>query len=144
MKLTAELVEGRNDLGIVSGQMRGDDFVHNGGWYNAEGEKIGWGDLSKEDLERIVKHMAGELTEVFVVMGEHDSFWPFVTSLGPLGALCETDATEKNPGLDYVAEKARYVITGNGIFHFHSDEEWEVGSLTVLPMTRTRLRQLLG
>jgi len=38
-------------FGICNGQMRSCDFVHNGGWYNKSGEKIGWGDLSPSDMK---------------------------------------------------------------------------------------------
>jgi len=143
INLTAEYVDSKNDLGIINGQMRADDFVHNGGWYNAKGEKIGWGDLSKEDLERITNRMAGQPFELFIVLGEHDSFWPFVTSVGPIGSLCGVEAKEKNPGLDYVAEHARYVITGGGMYSLRSDESYELGSIMVNPMTRERLREIM-
>lgn len=41
-------------LQLREGQMRtGDSTVHNGGWYNTCGDKIGWGDgFVKQNLPR--------------------------------------------------------------------------------------------
>ena len=96
------------------GQMRGDDLIHNGGWYNKLGEKIGWGDLSNEDFLTI---RAGvEPGECFIILSEADSFWNFVTNIGPIGSMCTTKPTVNFPGIEYVKEHARYVITSNGVF----------------------------
>lgn len=46
-------------------------LVHNGGWYNREGEKIGWGDLSLSDMENVQRHL--ESGGVFIVLSETDS-----------------------------------------------------------------------
>lgn len=40
------------DFGLKVGAVRGKDLVHNGGWYNGVGEKIGWGDLAVEDIKK--------------------------------------------------------------------------------------------
>jgi hypothetical protein len=76
-------------------------IVHNGGWYNKSGEKLGWGDLSREDFERISKEL--EHGESFIVLNEQDSFWKFATMHG--GPKVEA------PGIDYVAQHAKYVIS---------------------------------
>lgn len=144
MKLTAELLKHRNELGIVSGQMRAREYIHNGGWYNVRGEKIGWGDLSTDDLEHIAEVMKGNSEEVFVVLSEQASFWNFVSSFGFTGASCETDGTEQNPGINYVANHARYAITGDGLFFIHNEEEIENWKTDFTkPMSREVLRQLL-
>jgi hypothetical protein len=102
------------------GQMRHqENFGHNSGWYNKNGEKIGWGDLDKQDVQRIKKALIDH--ELFITLGEHDSFWNFVTSFGMIGSMCETNQDEQSPGIDYVAKHSRYIIAHNEIF-INSDE----------------------
>lgn len=106
-------------FGITTGQIRshsGGELVHNGGWYDISGAKVGWGDLTEDDLRRI----SAELREgeKFIVLGEQDSFWKFVRRPGPIGALADVDtATEQNPGLDHVRECARWVVVPGQIYH---------------------------
>lgn len=106
--LTREWLEG---LGFKEGQMRGwgaKKIGHNCGWYNREGAKLGWGDLSKEDLDKVAAALpAGEL---LVVLGEQASFWKFVTRVGVIGDLCEKTAAEAAPGVDYIAEHALFIV----------------------------------
>ena len=96
-------------FGLRCGQIRGKDFVHNGGWYNKAGEKLGWGDLSVEDFQRIRREL--EEGEMFIILGESDSFWNFVERPGLLGHNAVTKPDVEAPGVDYVAAKARYIIT---------------------------------
>lgn len=119
-----------NLFGLHCGQIRGKDFVHNGGWYNRLGEKLGWGDLSTDDFFRIRREL--EEGEMFIILGESDSFWNFVTRPGLLGHNAVTKPDVEAPGVDYVAEKARYIITkapkgGFGMYvvsDYPSEEEW--------------------
>lgn len=111
-------------FGLSCGQIRGKDFVHNGGWYNKAGEKLGWGDLAIEDFQKIRREL--EDGELFIILGEQDSFWNFVTRPGIIGSMAQVKPDVEAPGVDYVAEKARFVITKDGYF-FVSDyprEEW--------------------
>lgn len=98
------------------GQIRSKEhFGHNAGWYNKKGEKIGWGDLDVKDIKSLMKTLQKD--ELFITLGEHDSFWKFVTAFnGPIGSMCATDKTEKEPGIDYIAEHARFIISHNEIF----------------------------
>ena len=98
--------DGPFDLHV--GQMRGRSVVHNGGWYNSQGEKLGWGDLDEKDLEKVSKGL--EEDEAFLVLGEHDSFWNFVTDHGPIGAMCARKPEEQDPGIKYVVEHARFAV----------------------------------
>jgi hypothetical protein len=94
---------------LKCGQMRGRDLVHNGGWYNRAGEKLGWGDLEPADFQRIAEEL--EEGELFIILSESDSFWNFVThNPGSIGSRCATSADVNAPGVDYVAEKAMYII----------------------------------
>lgn len=96
--------------GCKSGQMRGTGHrIHNGGWYNAAGEKIGWGDLEDDDLQRLADAMPRH--GVLFILGEQDSFWRFVTyNPGIIGDMCQTSPTEKLPGMEYILDKAAFVI----------------------------------
>lgn len=108
---------------LTCGQIRThENFGHNAGWYNKDGEKIGWGDLDKRDVQKI--QSALQDGELFITVGEHDSFWNFVTQFsGPVGSMCKTSKNEQEPGIDYVAEKSRYIISHNQIFA-NADEFW--------------------
>lgn len=103
-------------FGLRCGQMRGGatKMAHNNGWYNKTGEKLGWGDLSAEDFQRIYRELEND--ELFIVLGEQDSFWNFVThNPGIIGSMCATKPTADTPGVDYVAEKCRYIISRDGL-----------------------------
>lgn len=100
---------------LHDGQIRGQDFCHNAGWYDKHGNKFGWGDLSLKDFREIQKKLPEN--EVFIILGERDSFWNFVTAVnGPIGRMAEVSDEEKNPGLDYVCNKFRYLIDKNEIY----------------------------
>ncbi len=103
-----------NLFGLSCGQIRSKDFVHNGGWYNRAGEKLGWGDLSVDDFQRIYRELNDD--ELFIILGERDSFWNFVTRPGLIGSMAETEPTVEAPGVDYVAEKCRFIIGRNGLY----------------------------
>ncbi len=96
-----------NQFGLRCGQMRRNDLVHNGGWYNKEGEKLGWGDLSEADLITIRDGL--EESDVFIILSEMDSYWNF-----PVQA--KQEGTSEAPGKKYVAEHAKFYIT-KGTIH---------------------------
>jgi hypothetical protein len=81
-------------FGIRTGQIRAMEHVHNGSWYDRDGLKIGWGDLTKEDIFRIAKAIPED--DVFYVVGEHDSYW---------------NAPTTGLSLDQVKDLARFIIT---------------------------------
>lgn len=103
-------------FGLRCGQMRGGPakLTHNSGWYNKAGEKLGFGDLSTEDFQRIYAELNDD--EMFIVLGERDSFWNFVTRPGLIGSMAEVKPDVEAPGVDYVAEHCVYVIDRNGIY----------------------------
>jgi hypothetical protein len=97
-------------FGLSCGQMRGAQIVHNGGWYNAKGEKLGWGDLGSEDFRKLQHELRDD--ELFIVLSESDSFWNFVRhNPGTIGSDCRTEPTESAPGPAYVAEKCSFILT---------------------------------
>lgn len=127
MELTRKTVHGtfahmdKSFAGLVQGQMRSrpDKLTHNSGWYNRAGEKVGWGDLSFTDINRIISDL--EEDEVFIILAESDSFWEFVThNPGPTGDFATTDAKEQCPGLEYLVERAIYFVTKDGLHGFYA------------------------
>lgn len=111
-----EFKPGSNLFGLQCGQIRCGDakITHNSGWYNKSGEKIGWGDLSTEDFQRISNELKDG--EFFIILCESDSFWNFVTQCDPIGSLARTKPTAEAPGIDYVAKHAIYVIARNQLY----------------------------
>lgn len=103
-------------LCLKSSQMRSNDLVHNGGWYNREGQKLGWGDLSPRDLMYIAEVLKSD--EILIVLGEHDSHWNFVTFADDSKGMPWKLGTEKEhqPLLEYVLLKARWVIVPGEVF----------------------------
>lgn len=113
-------------LNLQTGTWRVDNFIHHGGWYNSRGEEIGWGDLSKADVRRILTLL--DEGEVFLVIPE--------TSI----------TKEHNPGVDYVAEHAYWVITKHGIFHkakHGPNTDGEYNGVQYRAITTEQIKQLL-
>lgn len=110
-------------FGITCGQIRSQDMVHNGGWFNRSGEKLGWGDLSPDDFRCIRSGLQED--EVFLVLSERASFWDFVQRPGLLGRNAVVKPDEEAPGADYVAEKCMYIITREKIYCVHDHGEVE-------------------
>ena len=102
-------------FGIRCGQIRARTIVHNGGWYNQRGEKLGWGDLSPEDFQRISDGL--ENGELFIVLYESDSFWSFVTKPVIIGSRTTVRPDVEAPGVEYVVEKCGYVIAKNRLYY---------------------------
>ena len=68
--------------------------------------------------------------ELFIILGESDSFWNFVTRPGLIGSMAQTKPTVEAPGVDYVAEHAMYVIARNQLHRIDhygdsKEETWE-------------------
>lgn len=113
-------------FGLHCGQMRCEGkLVHNGGWYNRNGEKLGWGDLSTDDFLRIRRDLPE--TELFVVLHEQESFWKFVTQVGWIGSMCSTKPTVDAPGIDYVAEHCAFIVSRVQLYHVEDDERFDSG-----------------
>ena len=110
-------------LGMHHGQMRPDRLVHDAGWYNQRGESLGWGDLGPVDFSVIRDNItAGEM---FIALSERNS-------------CCEgTKLDVEAPGIDYVAEKACYIVSKEGVFAV--DDSWPLDR----PMVRHGLQFVL-
>jgi len=125
MRLTKGVFDGANPqeslFGLRSGVYKDPgDFIHNGGWYNAAGEKLGSGDLALEDFGHITAGL--EEGELFVVLLERDVF----------GAV---DA--ETPGDECVAEFCVLLIGPGTIYvvipeESHNITMWSLGVLDPL------------
>lgn len=104
-------------FGLYCGQMRGrkKKITHNSGWYNKAGAKLGWGDLSGVDFQRISRELkSGQL---FIVLSEVSSYWRFVTFRGSVKRRTKVvSQKEKAPGVNYVVKNASYVIGQNKLY----------------------------
>jgi hypothetical protein len=139
------------ELGLREGSIRADDFVHNGGWYNSDGQKIGWGDLSGEDILRIQSKLKDK--ECFIVLGESDSYWHFVTFVKEPPDLKANpgdyrtihrmlvDPKAKNPGLDYIASKIYYLITKQAVYCRWAKESADFRKVKLVPITPEEVLQ---
>ncbi len=126
-------------FGLRTGQMRcgyESPRAHNGGWYNQAGEKLGWGDLRPDDFKRIQQLL--EPGQMFLVLGEHDSFWNFVSRASVIGSMATTTPDMDAPGAEYVAEKAWYVITPEFVRHIN-----EYGNPRDDEMSRDEAKKLI-
>jgi hypothetical protein len=101
-------------FGIFCGQMRSGEhkLCHNAGWYNREGEKLGWGDLSSGDFRTLLSAIAPD--QFFILLPEQKSFFEFTKFDGP--DIVEVAPAEQNPGKDYVAEHYRFALTSEIIY----------------------------
>ena len=106
MTTTTRLIKGMYESrsgAFMSGQLFGlkrfqaDDFCHNAGWFNAKSERLGFGDLSKDDLRRIADCL--EEGELFIIVGEWDMFWTDKDGDDP-----------KAPGTRFIVEHAHMIV----------------------------------
>jgi hypothetical protein len=88
----------KTPFGLLSGQVRHNAIITSAGWYNYNGQKLGYGDLSLQDMEKISLNISK--LEIFFALTEGDSFWNIPK---------EINSTE--PGLDYIANNAAWIIT---------------------------------
>lgn len=59
-----------NPFGLCAGQCKIDEVIHNGFWFNSEGEYIGWGDLTSQNLRRISEEIGEGIS--FYILDEVD------------------------------------------------------------------------
>ena len=93
---------------------------HNAGWYNKLGEKLGWGDISIGDFQRICREIEGD--ELFITLSERDSFWELVVDLGASASTAVMSPSAEAPGVEYVAEKCHYIIGRDEIYHIDNND----------------------
>lgn len=116
-------------FGLHCGQLRARELVHNCGWYNQHGHKLGFGDLNLADFQRIAAEMPPG--EIFLVLPEGASFWDYF-----YGDMHD------NPGADYVAGHAVFAVTEGKIYRVIDHEPKAVTHLrgvNLLPLPREAL-----
>lgn len=87
----------RDQLRLNMGQCGDDSFGHNAGWYDKHGQKIGWGDIGKIEVNTIPLLL--KPGQVLITTGEHASFWDVPKDMNP-----------EFPGIDYVIKHARLIF----------------------------------
>jgi hypothetical protein len=101
-------------FGIVYGQTRPRfcRLAKNAGWYNKNGEKLGFGDLSSQDLNNISQDI--KENELFIVLNESDASWYFT----PTGkGAKKPKLKEDSPGKDYVSNHCYFLVTRKKVFY---------------------------
>ena len=100
------------DLRVGQMAPKGKMTAKNAGWYNINGEKMGWGDLSSDDFKRISQEL--EEDELFIILRERASYtdfhWQREFSPTPKGG-------EHSPGIRYVLEHAAWIIAKGRVYH---------------------------
>jgi hypothetical protein len=92
----------KTPFGLLNNQVRIDNAIQSGGWFNIKGDRLGAGDLTMEDMARIAKDIPE--VEAFIILNEADSTWNLPAHL---------DRTA--PGIDYCISKAVWVIAKTNI-----------------------------
>lgn len=110
-------------FGLRCGQHRSvEKLTHGSGWYNKAGEKLGWGDLSARDFERISRDI--HENELFFVLSEQASYRDFITMKGVVDPDTGAELKMEAPGYKYVAEHAIYIIAKDRLTKInHSGEK---------------------
>lgn len=121
-------------FGLRCGQMRYEGkLTHNSGWYNAAGEKLGWGDLSASDVVCLIAELPEG--EVFYILPERASYWEVPSGSDPMA-----------PGVAYVREHAMLVVRRHTIYYineFNTDRGPKVrGTLTMTYIGREDLARV--
>lgn len=102
MKLTksiygSEFSAKKTPFGFLNNQMRTDSLINNAGWFNIKGERLGSGDLSINDMQKISNEI--DLDEAFVILTEANSGWNMPSFLN-----------ESSAGFDYVIQNCSWMI----------------------------------
>ena len=114
-------------------------FGKNMGWYTSAGRKVGWGDLSAENMLDIACGL--EEGECFIALYEQDSFWEFYHR----GS--SQPGTEAEPGFAYLAAHARFIIRPGEIWSVTDQPAPDCAEIADLPVfytTRSEVAAFFG
>ncbi len=101
-------------FGISYGAMMPRDFrfAKNAGWYNKEGEELGFGDLSPQNIEKLKNELLpGEL---FIVLYEEDSWERTISEAHKKNP--KKIGNGKTPGPLYVAARAWIIVASKVVY----------------------------
>lgn len=87
----------KTPFGLMNNQIRGNGIIQSAGWFNINGERLGGGDLTLQDMQNISQNIS--LSESFFVLTEVDAGWDLPSDL---------DRTA--PGFPYILQKAVWVM----------------------------------
>jgi hypothetical protein len=93
---------------LINGQQKLNGIISSAGWFNGKGERLGYGDLSIKDINRISKNIPDN--EMFYVLSEVDASWDIPKELD-----------RSAPGTDYVINNASWIIGQKLIIRSRSD-----------------------
>ena len=110
-------------------------IVHNGGWYNQNGDRVGWGDLSPQDLKKVSEVL--DAGEVFVVLREMDAYWDLPSRLGR-GRM-------DDPGKEYLVEYACFAVVKDCIYVVDRDDGKDMGrdGVIIKNLPRDKFKEML-
>lgn len=78
-------------------------IIYQAGWFNKDGEKLGFGDLSGKDFNTIANGL--EYDELFFVLDSKSA------DIGQCNEKNKTSLTVDYPGTEYVTKNASYVVS---------------------------------
>lgn len=87
----------KTPFGLLNNQLKSNGIINSAGWFNIKGERLGCGDLSLKDMEKIAKNISSN--EAFIVLTEANSGWSLPSHLD-----------RSAPGIDYVIKTASWII----------------------------------
>jgi hypothetical protein len=112
MYMDPSLPESDPPFGLECGQECREALARKSGWYNQRGERIGWGDLTVQQMMRISREIGRK--ELFIVLPEVASF----SRHQPLSYRRRfgTEFNEEAPGLGHIIAKATFIVDRYNIY----------------------------
>lgn len=105
-------------FGLSYGQIKIDAVVKNAGWFNQQGERLGSGDISFQNLVDIHASI-GHTKEKFYILSEADAGWNMPSTLDRL-----------SPGVDYVVDHAVWFVDSD-IIKIVQDSSFDIRSSSI-------------
>jgi hypothetical protein len=93
-------------FGLRTGQTRSwghGKLGHNASWFNAAGQKLGWGDFDVDNVHRIIAEIDPD--ELFIVLTEHESYWDIRNWKDE-----KSRPSLDEPGTEFIMERAKWIF----------------------------------
>lgn len=121
-------------------------ILHNAVWFNKDGERLGWGDIAKKDIDQIAAFL--EEGEMFVFLHESDANWDFYRHKGPDGERYEIIPKKDSLGTEYIGKYATYFVIRHRPYYierFPNDKNYiEREGVIFTKISRKKFRSILG
>jgi len=129
-------------FGLGDAQCVADSFVHNGRWFNRQGQLLGYGDLSKQNLSTIADELKDG--ELFLVMREFD----FCIDIKNRKDTYDWESLLANERQQYVYDYATFLVAPGKVYEmggFAQDGTTRTarGGLIIQHMSRKRFMQTI-